>query len=206
MTKEKRLAYYVGCLLPLVSVLLYRGLPDDLPMQFNSQGDVNYTFPKWGALVLLNVIGPYLNWLYFYRTKKNPELTISNHFFFCVRLAFFPLVTSLILVFIWLSNIKGVTVNISEIVTAIVASAFLIIGNFLPKFKHKKMFYFPFIGNQAADNRVWRMLGIGMVVSGVTLFINLYFHSRWLLVVPLILCVVVPIILTLYYRSSSKSL
>ncbi len=48
MTKEKRLAYYVGCLLPLVSVLLYQGLPDDLPMQFNSQGDADYTFPKIG--------------------------------------------------------------------------------------------------------------------------------------------------------------
>lgn len=203
MTKQ-RFAGYVCCLPMSLSLILYRGLPADFPMQFNGQGDVIESMPKFWALFLLNSIGIYLNWLYFYRIKKNPSLMIASQVGVYLRLAAFSVIASTIVVSVYLMHAKEVSFNMSDVISVIIGSLLLIIGNFLPTVKNKKMFYFPLIGDEAVDNRVWRILGFAMAISGLIFYVNLFFHSHWLRLIPLVLCVIVPLIATIYYRQSNK--
>ena len=53
MLKKKNIWYLFPIVLMIISLILYPKLPDDIPMQFNMQGEANWTLPKMIGLWMM---------------------------------------------------------------------------------------------------------------------------------------------------------
>lgn len=193
MTNDKYFARTVASLPFFLSVLLYPYLPAQFPMQFASDGSVNYYFPKLLALILLNGVVIYVTWLYFYRINKQPNLVIAHKGLRYLRLAIIPIISSIVLFYIALRSHYVLKFQLGDLIIGVMALLFLIVGNYLPKVGPRPMFFLPFRKKDVVGKKIWRLLGWGMVGSSLLLLLYIQFQQPLLLVGVLLLCVALPI-------------
>ena len=123
----------IVCVLPLVvSALLYRQLPNQMPIHWNSVGEANGFIEKnigaWGiplfmlAIHLVVAIKTEND-----KSKQHLSVITKGLCFWAVPLA------SVIFVPLSLFKAAGYGLNITKIVLAIVGVLFIVAGNYLPK-------------------------------------------------------------------------
>ena len=123
----------IVCVLPLVvSALLYRQLPNQMPIHWNSVGEANGFIGKnigaWGiplfmlAIHLVVAIKTEND-----KSKQHLSVITKGLCFWAVPLA------SVIFVPLSLFKAAGYGLNITKIVLAIVGGLFIVAGNYLPK-------------------------------------------------------------------------
>lgn len=74
MLNKKNLWYIFPVILMIISLVLYPKLPDDIPMQFNIQGEANWTLPKMFGLWIMPCLQIVL--LLWNRKKENHSIGI----------------------------------------------------------------------------------------------------------------------------------
>ena len=132
MSKRMVLSSIV-CVLPLVvSALLYRQLPNQMPIHWNSVGEANGFIGKnigaWGIPLFMLVIHLVVAIKTENDKSKQHLSVITNGLcFWAVPLA------SVIFVPLSLFKAAGYGLNITKIVLAIVGVLFIVAGNYLPK-------------------------------------------------------------------------
>ncbi|WP_332447196.1 SdpI family protein [Sphaerochaeta sp.] len=122
------------CLLPLVfSLVVYRRLPDRVPIHFNVAGEPDNYAPKAFAAFGIPLLLALLNVVLQIVLKTDPKRDPKERIYLISRWILAPL--SLLLTPLSLLIALGSPLRVEKVVPLAVAFLFLLIGNYLPKCK-----------------------------------------------------------------------
>lgn len=199
----------IVCVLPLVaSVLLYKQLPDQMPIHWNSAGNANGFIGKnigaWGIPLFMLAI-------HLLVTIKTEKDNFKHHLspmtewicFWAVPLA------SVVLVPFTLFKAAGYGLNIAKIVLAVVGVLFVIAGNYLPKNQPNSIAGYKFLWTQNNPdnwNKTHRLAGVIWVICGfvyiIISFIPLDNGLAGLIVLATIILFLAPVIYSYMRRKA----
>ncbi|MDK2968061.1 DUF1648 domain-containing protein [Lacrimispora sp.] len=170
----------VLCLLPeILAVILYKRLPEQVAVHWNSAGEIDGYLPKAMAafgmpfvFLLLNLFTN-ISLLYDPRREGHPKAlrAIVNWLI--------PL-TSLILIPATLFMSIGVKIPITALSFTVVGIVFIVIGNYLPKSKRNYMMgvRLPWTFHDPDNwNKTNRITGHMMVAGGVVILVSAYLQQ-----------------------------
>lgn len=216
--KNKKINIVIACLLAITLVyilIVYPSLPDLIPTHFGVSGDADsysnksFIFIFYGVLVLLNVLMPAL-------AKMDPKRENYLRFFksFDIfRVAINLLFMGLIFVITQssLSNLTE-TFSVDKLVPAMLGLVFIVIGNYMPKFKHNYTMGIktPWtLADENVWNRTHRISGPIWIAAGAIMIINRFLFqntlSMYIIIVVIIFVVIFPFVYSyLIYRKYHK--
>ncbi|MDW2796709.1 SdpI family protein [Clostridium boliviensis] len=203
MMKNKRtiILTSVLCMLPeILSLILYKRLPEQIAVHWNSAGEIDGYLPKamaaFGMPFVFLLINLFTNisLLYDPRREGQPKAlrAIVNWLI--------PL-TSLILIPATLFMSIGIKIPITSLTFSIVGIVFIVIGNYLPKSKRNYMMgvRIPWTFHDSDNwNKTNRIAGHMMVAGGFVILVSGYLqvnavlHGVSLIFIITVLIVVIP--------------
>ncbi len=169
----------VMCMLPeILSVILYKRLPEQVAVHWNSAGEINGYLPKAMAafgmpfvFLIINIFSN-ISLLYDPRREGQPKALRA------IGIWLVPF-TSLILIPATLFLSIGVKIPITAISSFVVGIVFIVTGNYLPKSRRNYMMgvRIPWTFHDPDNwNKTNRMAGHMMVIGGFVVLISGYFH------------------------------
>jgi len=211
--KYRMITYIIAACNLLTAAVLYPSLPDQIPMQWGSDGSVNYNdkiqlFAMCGmavAFAILFDILPNID-----PRKKNYQKFGIYYDGFCVFMQLFMyIMTGIILV----ETFRPGTVSVPMVTMILVGLLFLFIGNIMPKIKSN--FYMGIKTPWAlSSDEVWRkthrlggkcffFCGILMIVTALFSSSKTVYHVTMLII--LIACFIPGIMSYVWWRQEQKS-
>jgi len=166
----------VVCLLPMIlGFALWDKLPEDIPMQYGWNNQVNWTLPKLWGIITVPIVMVIINLVYalcFKLSKQSVSPKVE-----AILAWIIPLIALPVNSFIFLKPI-GFDVEPFTFIGAILSILFIIIGNYLPKTTQN-----PVVGvrgpwiNKNPDvwNKTQRVSGIALVITGLINLITCFF-------------------------------
>ena len=193
------------CLLPiLLGVVLYRQLPDQLPIHFDFAGNPDNYAAKPVAVFGLPLFMAAINFICHWgirhdqKTREaSPSIILGITGWIC------PILCN-ILMPITLFMGMGMDVPITFILGLVVSLVFVIIGNYLPKIKPNRYMGIKLPWTFASEEnwrRTHRFGGFVWVASGILILISCIFNLKWLMPIVLISAILLP---TLYSWQLSR--
>ena len=193
------------CLLPiLLGVVLYRQLPDQLPIHFDFAGNPDNYAAKpvavFGLPLFMAAINFICHWAMRHDKKAmeaSPSIILGITGWIC------PILCN-ILMPITLFMGMGMDVPITFILGLVVGLVFVIIGNYLPKIKPNRHMGIKLPWTLASEEnwrRTHRFGGFVWVASGILILISCIFNLKWLMPIVLISAILLP---TLYSWQLSR--
>lgn len=199
------------CLLPILfSLLVYDKLPDQIPIHWNVQGEVDNYAPKLlgsiGIPALLAIINLVLH-LFVYNDpkKQNFSKRMKN-----IVLWLIPII-SVVLNTITILICLGVDIDINVVVPLFVGILIVVMGNYLPKCKQNYTMGIRVPWTLADENnwsKTHRLAGFLYVIAGLVMIFNTFFLIiNWFVVMLLlIVCIsLIPIIYSFYVYQKTKN-
>lgn len=195
----------VLCLLPeILSVILYKRLPEQIAVHWNSAGEINGYLPKAMAafgmpivFLLLNIFSN-ISLLYDPRRKNQPKVLRA------VGIWMVPLI-SLILVPATLIMSLGVKFPISTFSFILTGIVLIVTGNYLPKSRRNYVMgvRLPWTFHDSDNwNKTNRLAGRIMVGGGFVILVSGFFHVNFVFQeVPILILVVVLIVVIPFFYS-----
>lgn len=198
----------------IISVAVYGRMPDQVPVHWNVRGEVDGYAPKALALFLLPAV-MLIVWLFIRIAPViDPKrATLKKNVGEIDTINFFMM---LILLGIHVATIiygMGYEFDMSIIAELIAGVLFVVIGNFLPRFRHNYFFGIrtPWT---LADEEVWRKSnqigGKMFFFGGLIVILSVFLPRQWMtfiLFATLFVCAGVPAVLSyvLYQKKQSDS-
>lgn len=195
----------VLCLLPeILSVILYKRLPEQIAVHWNSAGEINGYLPKAMAafgmpvvFLLLNIFSN-ISLLYDPRRKNQPKVLRA------VGIWMVPLI-SLILVPATLIMSLGVKFPISTFSFILTGIVLIVTGNYLPKSRRNYVMgvRLPWTFHDSDNwNKTNRLAGRIMVGGGFVILVSGFLHVNFVFQeVPILILVVVLIVVIPFFYS-----
>ncbi|WP_170313389.1 SdpI family protein [Lacrimispora amygdalina] len=182
MMKNKRtiILTSVMCMLPeILSVILYKRLPEQIAVHWNSAGEVDGYFPKalaaFGMPVLFLLLNLYSNIRLLYDPRREGHSKVLR----AISIWTVPL-TSLILVPATLFIALGAQIPISALSSSVVGILLIVTGNYLPKSRRNYVMgvRLPWTFHDPDNwNKTNRMAGHIMVAGGVIILLSGYLQQ-----------------------------
>lgn len=185
------------CLLPMIlSALVYKQLPEQVAIHFNSAGTPDGFAPRivaaFGLPLLMAVINVFTHFMLNSDPKKGnvtPKMLAISKWSICIL--------SVIIMPITLFIAMGISIPVNIIISAIVSVIIIVCGNYLPKSKQNFTvgIKLPWTLNSEENwTKTHRLAGFIWVLCGLTMLIGSFFKIGVLFVVLLLIMVLVPII------------
>lgn len=203
--KENKKTWIVFIVTLLIAFISLPFLPDQLPIHFDSQGQVDNYAGKWSIFIAAFVI---LILIFMAEILRNLDPKSKNYqqfenYYYDIHFA-----VSLLMLFIELyiiAFVSGIEVSINRLIYPAVALLFIFLGNLLPKVKHNY-----FIGIRTSwtieSEKVWylthRFAAKVFVVGGIAILLLHFFFSQYMTIIFLIIItimVILSIFSSLYY-------
>lgn len=135
-TDNKILLSSIVCLLPMiVSLLIYKTLPNELPIHFNFKGDIDGYSSKFFVCILMPCILCILNLVLIFITIQDPKKNGHHNSFKNIIYFVIPSLSIIVSSISILSGLKK-TIDVKTIMILFISILFLIIGNYMPKLRH----------------------------------------------------------------------
>lgn len=189
----------VVCLLPMVlGFALWNKLPEDIPMQYGWNNQVNWTLPKLWGIITVPIVMVIINLVYslcFKLSKQSVSPKVE-----AILAWIIPLIALPVNSFIFLKP-AGLDIEPFTFIGAILSILFIIIGNYMPKTKAN-----PVVGvrapwiNKNPDvwNKTQRVTGIALVIIGLINLITCFFSfGKWVFVISLAIFVLFTLIFSI---------
>jgi len=194
-------------LLPILAgLILWNQLPEQMPMHWNAQGDVD----GWGSK-LLAVFGMPLillaaQWLCVLGTYADPKR--ANHSEKILQLVFWiiPVLSVVVHALVYAAAL-GHEVRVETVMPVLIGVVIIIIGNYLPKCKQNYTIGIKIpwtLNNEENWNRTHRFAGWLWVVGGVAIMLTGFIGGFWVFVPIALLMVIVPFVY--YYLLHRKGM
>lgn len=181
------------CLLPIVlGIIFYQQLPEQMPVHFNINNEIdNYAsknFALFGIPIILTGLQVFCCILTDCKESKNTQrprfITIIKWF-----IPILSIVVSTIIIEIPL----GSTVDVRKSVCLVIGIFFILTGNYLPKMSYEmaKGKFHPMPKNEKMYRKMIRTLGYTFVISGIALLISILFAPIFTIAVIIVLVVAI---------------
>lgn len=203
MMKNKRtiILTSVLCMLPeILSLILYKRLPEQIAVHWNSAGEIDGYLPKamaaFGMPFVFLLLNFFTNISLFYDPRREGQPKALR----AIAVWLVPLL-SLIMIPATLFISIGVKIPITTISFFVVGVVFIVIGNYLPKSKRNYVMgvRLPWTYHDSDNwNKTNRMAGHIMVAGGFVILVSAYlnggavFHGVSVIVIITFLIVVIP--------------
>jgi uncharacterized membrane protein len=216
--KNKKINIIIACLLAITLVyilIVYPSLPDLIPTHFGVSGNADgyskksYIFVIYGLLILLNILMPTI-------AKIDPKRENYSRFFksFDISRVAINLLFMGLIVVITQSSLSNLTetFSVDRLVPAMLGLVFIVIGNYMPKFKHNYTMGIktPWtLADENVWNRTHRISGPIWIFAGAIMIINRFLFqntlSMYIIIVVIIFIVIFPFVYSyLIYRKYHK--
>lgn len=167
------------CLLPeILSVILYKRLPEQIAVHWNSAGEINGYLPKAMAAFGMPVVFLVLNFLAGIRLLYDPKWRGQSRALRIIGIWMVPLI-SLVMIPATLLMSLGVKFPIMSFSFYLTGIVLIITGNYLPKSRRNYVMgvRLPWtLDNPDNWNKTNRMAGHMMVAGGFLLLVSEYLH------------------------------
>lgn len=204
MSKKLNITLILSCILcispSILSIFLYKNLPESLPIHFNFNGEADLYGNKFLVCFVLPFIFCIFNLFLILISNKDPNEKYQNKSLLNIVKFIIP---ALCVITVSISILKslGFNIKIEIILPIIVSIIFILIGNYLPKCKQNYT-----IGIKLPwtlkDRNNWikthRFSGFLWVLSGIILLIMTFIYKN-ILPYFLILLISSTLILTILY-------
>lgn len=217
MTKTKKTIYKLLARLPLmVTLTSFFFLPDEVPVHFNSNNQVDRLGSKYELLILPFVIlflGIIFMLIANHLDKK--EKNGSNNYNILITvgiciLAIFNILTyvTIYLAFAGLQESATAPIDVLSLITLLFGFMMIVIGNIIPKAKMNSMLGLRTkwsMSSEDAWKKSQRFGGYAAIISGVLMIVeSLIFSEMTTIIVMLCIIVVMAIVDTVYSYYASK--
>lgn len=192
----------VVCLLPLIlSIVLYKDLPDEIAVHWNSSGEVDAYAGKAFVAFLFPLIFMVLNIIAQFFLYGDPKRKAHSKAMELIAVWLVPLL-SLIIIPITLLIALGNDIPIIIFVYVFVGIVFIVCGNYLPKSRRNFTIGIKIPWTLNSDynwNKTHRMAGILWIIGGIVmilgafLFINHTTYLLWFTLIVIAVLAIVPI-------------
>ncbi|MBO5354144.1 MAG: SdpI family protein [Lachnospiraceae bacterium] len=187
----------------LAGLLLWKKLPEELPIHFNIEGNADNwgskAFVVFGMPLFLLAMHLLCTFLTLHDPKKQ---NISDKMFFLTAMII-P-VTSLIGAVLTYSGALGLDISVNMVMHLFLGLLFVIVGNYMPKSRQNYTIgiKLPWTLSDSHNwNRTHRFAGILWVFCGLVLLINAFINIIFLPFIVILLAVVLPVLYSfLLYR------
>lgn len=184
-------------LIPIViGLILWDKLPDQVPVHWNINGDVDDYTSKTQAVFLMPLVLVAFHWICVVGTSLDPKKQNINDKMFTLVLWIIPVISLLCNSLVYATAL-GHKVNVEVIMPLFIGVLFIIIGNYMPKCKQSYTMgiKLPWTLNDEENwNKTHRMAGFLWVIGGIVIMATAFLGAFWLFFVVLIPMVVVPFV------------
>ena len=187
----------VVLLLPILAgVILWEQLPEQIPIHWNLQGEVDSWSSKAFAVFGMPLILLAVQWLCAFATNADPKKANHSQKVMHMVLWIVPVV-SLIIFTAMYSTALGKSVRVEVILPLLMGFAFTIIGNYLPKCKQSYTIgiKLPWTLNSEENwNKTHRFAGRIWLVCGLVIMVSAFVGGIGILIAAAAVMVLVPCI------------
>lgn len=192
----------------LIGVILWDKLPDQVPMHWNANGDVDRYSSKAMAVFLMPLILVAFQWICVLGTSLDPKKQNINDKMFTLVLWIIPIISLLCNSMVYATAL-GHKVSVEIIMPLFMGALFIVIGNYLPKCKQSYTvgIKLPWtLDDEENWNKTHRMAGFLWVIGGVIIMATAFLGAFWLFFVVLIPMVLIPFVYSycLYKKNKTK--
>lgn len=174
MNKKQLLLPMLACFLPvLVGVFLYDALPEQLPIHWNSAGEIDDYGHKAAVLFGFPLFFMFMEAVVYGAFTTDPKKVNQPHKLKVLFLWLLP-VTEVIVLFVTITSAWEYEVDVVSIICLFMGVIFMIVGNYLPKCKQNyTMGYRISWALQDMDNwnKTHRLAGYLWILGGILLII-----------------------------------
>lgn len=194
-------------LIPIViGLILWDKLPDQVPMHWNAQGEVDGYGTKFQAVFLMPLVLVAFQWICVLGTSLDPKKQNINDKIFTLVLWIIPVISLLCNSMVFATAL-GHKVSVEIIMPLFMGALFVIIGNYMPKCKQSYTvgIKLPWTLNDEENwNKTHRMAGFLWVIGGVIIMATAFLGAFWLFFIVLIPMVVVPFVYSYLLYKKTK--
>lgn len=212
---KRELPFIIILLLPfIIAALVYPQMPDQVPIHWNAQGQVDDYASKGFGTFLLPVLNVALYLLLVFLPKTDPKKANYQKFNTSYRVIRYATHCFFFLIFIvTLLATLGNPVDINLWIPVAVAVLFIIMGNVMGRVRHNYYvgFRFPWtLANETVWKKTHQVGAKAMVIGGVAALIGIFLVESESRVYVLLACVFLPMIfITVYsyliYKKNSQN-
>ncbi len=195
-------------LIPMViGLILWDGLPEQVPIHWNVAGEVDGYAGKAGAVFALPGFLVVLHWVCMLVTGADPKKNNIKGKPMVLVLWICPILSLLVGTMIYATAL-GYSVSVELWMPLILGALFVVIGNYLPKCQQNYTvgIKVPWaLNDQENWNKTHRFAGAVWVVGGIVIMATALLKAYWIMILPLVAMVVAPVVYSYcYYRKSQK--
>lgn len=209
MKTKSTLISTVLCLLPLIlSALLYRQLPEQVAIHFNSAGAPDSYVPKAVAAFVLPVLLAAVNVYLHFRVTQDPKVENASVSLRTLTMWIVPAL-SLIINPITLFMALGRRIPIGMIAAAMAGLLIITAGNYMPKCKRNYTIGIKLpwtLDSEENWNHTHRFSGFLWVAGGLVMTINAFFQLPYVSTGIVACLLVLPFVYSyLFYRRNGRN-
>ena len=195
-------------LIPIViGLILWDKLPDQVPMHWNAQGEVDGYGTKFQAVFLMPLVLVAFHWICVLGTSLDPKKQNINDKIFTLVLWIIPVISLLCNSMVFATAL-GHKVSVEIIMPLFMGVLFVVIGNYLPKCKQSYTvgIKLPWtLDNEENWNKTHRLAGFLWVIGGVIIMATAFLGAFWLFFIVLIPMVVIPFVYSYLLYKKNKT-
>ena len=195
-------------LIPIViGLILWDKLPDQVPMHWSAQGEVDGYGTKFQAVFLMPLVLVAFHWICVLGTSLDPKKQNINDKIFTLVLWIIPVISLLCNSMVYATAL-GHKVSVEIIMPLFMGTLFVIIGNYMPKCKQSYTvgIKLPWtLDNEENWNKTHRLAGFLWVIGGVIIMATAFLGAFWLFFIVLIPMVIVPFVYSYLLYKKNKT-
>ena len=191
----------------LIGIVLWDKLPDQVPVHWNINGDVDGFATKAQAVFLKPLVLVAFHWICVLGTSLDPKKQNINDKIFTLVLWIIPVISLLCNSMVFATAL-GHKVSVEIIMPLFMGALFVIIGNYMPKCKQSYTvgIKLPWtLDNEENWNKTHRLAGFLWVIGGVIIMATAFLGAFWLFFIVLIPMVIVPFVYSYLLYKKNKT-
>ena len=191
----------------LIGLILWGKLPDQIPIHWDINGNVDDYGTKAQAVFLMPLVLLAIHWVCAVVTSLDPKKKNISDKAFALVLWLIPII-SLVCNSMAFAAALGHNINVNVIMPLLMGALFIVIGNYLPKCKQSYTvgIKLPWtLEDEENWNKTHRLAGFIWVIGGVIIMATALLNTFWILFVALVPMVIVPVVYSYsLYKKKNK--
>ena len=191
----------------LIGIVLWDKLPDQVPVHWNINGDVDGFATKAQAVFLMPLVLVAFHWICVLGTSLDPKKQNINDKMVTLVLWIIPIISLLCNSMVYATAL-GHKVSVEIMMPLFMGALFVVIGNYMPKCKQSYTvgIKIPWTLNDEENwNKTHRMAGFLWVIGGIVIMATAFLGAFWLFFVVLIPMVIVPFVYSYLLYKKNKT-